>query len=170
MWLRRGTTDPHIPAWHRIDDRLTTSGQPGEHQLAEIAALGVRHIINLALHSHEQALADEATSVADLGMEYVNIPVDFVNPTEADYSQFRDALQARKGAVLHIHCIANLRVSAFLYRFRCEETSVCEPEARIDMNRFWRPGQNWALIVGVPEDASRNHHYAGRDYDFTGKV
>jgi hypothetical protein len=34
--------DPeYIYHWHRLDDRITTSGQPSETQLADIAALGV---------------------------------------------------------------------------------------------------------------------------------
>ena len=49
--------------WHRLDDRVTTSGQPTESQLADIRALGVRCIINLGLHTHEKALPDEAASV-----------------------------------------------------------------------------------------------------------
>jgi len=56
--------DPEtIYNWRRLDDRITTSGQPTESQLAEIHALGVRHVINLGLHSHEKALPVEATSV-----------------------------------------------------------------------------------------------------------
>jgi protein tyrosine phosphatase (PTP) superfamily phosphohydrolase (DUF442 family) len=54
--------------WRRLDHRITTSGQPTEQQLADIRALGVHHIINLGLHSHEKALPDEAASVSRLGM------------------------------------------------------------------------------------------------------
>jgi hypothetical protein len=46
--------DPEtIYNWRRLDDRVTTSGQPTEPQLADIEALGVRHVVNLALHTHE---------------------------------------------------------------------------------------------------------------------
>ncbi len=75
--------DPEtIHNWRRLDDRITTSGQPTEPQLADIHALGVRHIINLGLHTHEKALPDEAASVSRLGMTYIHIPVDFQNPTD----------------------------------------------------------------------------------------
>src|SRR5215472_15437996 len=48
--------DPEmIYNWRRLDDRITTSGQPTEQQLADIRALGVRHIVNLGLHTHEKA-------------------------------------------------------------------------------------------------------------------
>ena len=77
-------TDPEtIYNWRRLDNRITTSGQPTEEQLAHIQALGVRHVVNLALHTHEKALPDEAASVSRLGMEYIHIPVDFQNPNSA---------------------------------------------------------------------------------------
>jgi protein tyrosine phosphatase (PTP) superfamily phosphohydrolase (DUF442 family) len=67
-------SDPtDIPMWRRIDDRLTTSGQPSEEQLADIAGLGVQAIMNLGLHSHARALPDEAGSVARLGLRYIHI-------------------------------------------------------------------------------------------------
>jgi protein tyrosine phosphatase (PTP) superfamily phosphohydrolase (DUF442 family) len=82
-------TDPEgIYNWRRLDDRITTSGQPTGPQLADIQALGVRHVVNLALHTHEKALPDETASVSRLGMTYTHIPVDFQNPTEQDFEKF----------------------------------------------------------------------------------
>jgi hypothetical protein len=74
--------DPEtIYHWRRLDDWITTSGQPTEPQLEDIRGLGIRHIVNLGLHSHEKALPDETASVNRLGMTYIHIPVDFQNPT-----------------------------------------------------------------------------------------
>ena len=98
--------------WRRLDDRITTSGQPTEQQLADIRALGVRHIVNLGLHTHEKALPDEAASVARLGMTYIHIPVNFQNPTDQDFDQFCAVMEQLKDVPLHVHCIANARVSA----------------------------------------------------------
>ena len=57
--------DPEgIYNWRRLDDRVTTSGQPTETQLADIRAIGVRNIVNLALHTHEEPLPDEASRLA----------------------------------------------------------------------------------------------------------
>src|ERR1700722_10310159 len=89
--------DPEtIYNWRRLDDRITTSGQRTEPQLADIHALGVRHVINLGLHSHEKALPDEAASVSRLGMTYIHIPVDFQKPTDGDFDQFCSAMAAVK--------------------------------------------------------------------------
>jgi hypothetical protein len=53
--------------WHRLDDRITTSGQPSETQLADIAALGVRYVINLGLHSHEKIYVAHGQNIIQPG-------------------------------------------------------------------------------------------------------
>ena len=96
--------DPEaIYNWQRLDNRTTTSGQPTEKQLADIHALGVRHIVNLGLHTHEKALPDEAASVSRLGMTYVHIPVDFQNPTDDDFDQFCAVMEQLKEVPVHVH-------------------------------------------------------------------
>src|ERR1700722_16482524 len=100
--------DPEtIYNWRRLDDRITTSGQPTEPQLAEIQALGVRHVANLGLHTHEKTLPGGAAIVARLGMTYTHIPVDFQNPADRDFDRFRAAIEALEDGPVHVHCIAN---------------------------------------------------------------
>jgi protein tyrosine phosphatase (PTP) superfamily phosphohydrolase (DUF442 family) len=147
--IERVMADPEtIYNWRRLDDRVTTSGQPTEPQLADIYALGVRHIINLGLHSHEKALPDEAASVSRLGMTYIHIPVDFQKPTDGDFDQFCSAMEQLKEVPVHVHCIANYRVSAFFYRYRRDVLGMDEAQARVDMERVWRPNGVWATFVG----------------------
>jgi uncharacterized protein (TIGR01244 family) len=141
-------SDPDtIYNWRRLDPRITTSGQPTEPQLADIRALGVGHIVNLGLHSHEKALPDEAKSVAALGMAYIHIPVDFQNPTEDDFARFRTVMASLKDVPVHVHCIANYRVSAFLYRYRRDVLGMDEALARRDMAAIWQPDPVWARFV-----------------------
>ena len=143
------TADPEtIYNWRRLDRRITTSGQPTEPQLADIHALGVRHIINLGLHSHEKALPDEAASVSRLSMTYIHIPVDFQKPTDRDFDQFCSAMEQLKEVPVHVHCIANYRVSAFFYRYRRDVLGMDEAQARADMEQVWRPNGVWATFVG----------------------
>jgi uncharacterized protein (TIGR01244 family) len=143
------TSDPaDIYNWRRLGPALTTSGQPSETQLAGIAAMGVEQVINLALHTHEKALADEAASVAALGMTYVHIPVEFSKPTQADLEAFYVAMDAIGGRTVHVHCIANYRVSAFLYRYRVDVLGWDKARARADLDRIWTPTGAWAEVVG----------------------
>jgi protein tyrosine phosphatase (PTP) superfamily phosphohydrolase (DUF442 family) len=123
--------DPEaIYHWRRLDDRITTSGQPTESQLKDLHALGIRHIVNLGLHSHEKALPDEAASVSRLGMTYSHIPVDFQNPTDQDFDQFCAVMEKLMDFPVHVHCIANYRVSAFFYRYRRDLLGMDEARAR----------------------------------------
>ena len=133
--------------WRRLDNRLTTSDQPTESQLADIHALGVRHIVKLGLHTHEKALPDEAASVSQLGMTYIHIPVDFQNPTDRDFDQFCSVMEQLKEVPVHVHCIANYRVSAFFYRYRRDLLGMDETQARADMEQVWQPHGVWGTFV-----------------------
>jgi protein tyrosine phosphatase (PTP) superfamily phosphohydrolase (DUF442 family) len=115
--------------------------------LSDIHALGVRHIVNLGLHTHEKALPDEAASVSRLGMTYIHIPVDFQNPTDQDFEQFCSAMARLKDVPVHVHCIANYRVSAFFYRYRRDVLGMDETQARAEMEAIWHPEGVWAAFV-----------------------
>ena len=134
--------------WRRLDERLTTSGQPSEPQLQAIAALGVDCVVNLGLHTHPKALPDERASVTALGMDYVHQPVEFQAPTAADLQAFCDLMDRLEGRTVHVHCIANWRVSAFLYRWRIDRLGWDKARARVDLDAIWTPEGPWAAIVG----------------------
>lgn len=143
--------------WRRIDPRITTSGQPTAAQLAEIAALGVTHVINLGLHTHEKALPDESASVTALGMEYIHIPVAFDAPTEQDFADFCTAMAAIGDAPVHVHCIVNMRVTAFLTRYRRDVLGLDEASSRAAMDSIWQPGGVWASFIGDTAGAALPH-------------
>ena len=146
--------DPaHITAWQRLGSAITTSGALTDAALAELAQIGVRHVINLALTSHPQAVPDEAAKCAALGLGYTHIPVPFDQPGEDHFRAFVAALDAAPRP-LHVHCIANWRVSAFFYRYHREIAGLPEPEARALMEVQWNPASTshpdapaWARFV-----------------------
>lgn len=155
---------PDVLNWRRLNDRITLSGQPTEAQLSAIRDLGVTTIINLGPHSNKGALADEPGTVASLGMRYVYIPVDFENPTEADFSAFCAALEAVENQAIHVHCIYNARVTAFFYRYAQTGKALPEAEAFALMEGIWRPGGVWAKFIGSKDDVKLPNRYAGYDY------
>ena len=155
---------PHILNWRRWSDSITLSGQPTEDQLREIRDAGVTHVINLGPHSNKGALSDEPGSVAALGMEYIYIPVDFDNPTDADFARFCDALGKIGEATTHVHCIYNARVSAFFYRYAKEGNGGDAAQAFELMDGIWRPGGVWAEFIGDLDSQAQPNRYAGDDY------
>ena len=50
-----------IRAWQRLSERVTTSGRLQEPDPARLAAIGVRHVINLAMPDHPE-ISDRAPS------------------------------------------------------------------------------------------------------------
>jgi protein tyrosine phosphatase (PTP) superfamily phosphohydrolase (DUF442 family) len=158
------TNLPHILNWRRINARLTTSGQPTEDQLADIQSLGVTRILNLGPHHNKGALADEARTVAALGMTYTYIPVDFENPTDQNFKDFSFALETNPDEMIHVHCIYNARVSAFIYRYAKTGFDMSEADAFATMESIWRPGDDWANFIDSPDAKGQPNRYAGDDY------
>jgi uncharacterized protein (TIGR01244 family) len=104
-----------IRGWQRLSDSITTSGCLTPADPARLAAIGVRHVINLALDEHPDALAGEAEQLTNVGIGYSHIPVPFDAPDDQHFAEFAKALDGAEGPV-HVHCIMNWRVSAFFYR------------------------------------------------------
>ncbi len=143
------TADPaDIRGWQRLSGEITTSGRLEEADVARLAALGVRQVVNLALDSHPEALAEEGVKLAAEGIAYTHIPVPFDAPQDAHYEAFRAALETGPTPV-HVHCIMNWRVSAFFYRLNRDERGMPEHEARALMVQQWEPDASdkpeWAV-------------------------
>jgi uncharacterized protein (TIGR01244 family) len=134
--------------FRRIDDRLLTAGQPNEAQLADAARQGVKAVINLALHDDPRySLADEASCVGDLGMDYVHIPVQFTAPTEEDLDAFIAAMDAHKGGKVLVHCAANYRVTAFIGLYRVIREGWTPDKAFETMRSVWEPDAVWKQFI-----------------------
>jgi protein tyrosine phosphatase (PTP) superfamily phosphohydrolase (DUF442 family) len=126
-----------IRNWRRRPDGITTSGKLDAHDPARLAGIGVRHVINLALDTHPEALAGEAALCAAEGIAFTHIPVPFDAPSLAHVAALADALAAHPGPH-HVHCIMNWRVTAFFYLLD-RAAGVPEPEARSRMTQVWNP-------------------------------
>ena len=133
--------------YQQYSEYLSTSGQPTEGQLALIQQSGVKTVINLAPHNAENSLPDEAGTVAELGMDYIHLPIHFIKPTEQDFQQFADYMGECEGKKIWVHCAANMRVSAFLYRYRRDILQLPEAEARQFMDSIWQPFGVWKKFV-----------------------
>ncbi len=135
-------SDPtDIYAWQRLDERTTTSGRLVTDDIAKLSTIGVRHVINLAPDGRDGALAGEAELLAERGIAYSYIPVPFDAPGEDHFNAFRRAYEGSAGPV-HVHCLANWRVSAFFYRLNRDCRNMDESEARALMEQQWSP-ESW---------------------------
>jgi len=147
-------TDPDdIACWQRIDAGLTTSGRLTLEDPTRLADLGVKHVINLALADSPGALPDEAAAMAAAQLDYVHIPVPFDTPGESHFDAFAKAMAKAAGEPVHVHCIMNWRVSAFVYRWN-RLCGMDQEKARALMHVQWDPASSehkdaaaWAAFV-----------------------
>lgn len=126
-----------------FDPRIGTAGQPTREQFPLIAAAGYSAVINLAMADHHDSLPDEGAIVANLGMDYIHLPVPFDAPTAAHLHRFCDIMDVFKEDKIFIHCIMNYRVSAFLGLYRITRQGWEKERAFELMQSLWQPNEVW---------------------------
>jgi len=126
-----------IRNWQRRSDTVTTSGKLSPGDPKRLAGIGIKHVINLAVDNHPEALEDEAKLLAQAGVQYTHIPVPFDAPSMDHVRAMKDAIEASPRPV-HLHCIMNYRVTGFFYLLD-REAGVPEKEARARMAEIWDP-------------------------------
>lgn len=130
-----------------VDDRLHTSGQPAAAVLETLAKRGFDTVINLAPPTVQGAVAEERALLEAAGVGYVNIPVDFRNPTYENFERFSEALGAARGGQVLVHCQVNARGSAFTFLYRVVHEGVAPAEAYELVTKVWTPNEQWTQFV-----------------------
>ena len=118
-------------------EKLSSSGMPTAEQMKTIAEAGVQLVINLAPHDVQHAIPNEPELVESLGMQYINIPVNWGTPTKDGLNIFMDAMDANQDKKIHVHCEANFRASAFIAMYRILRLGWKPEEALEIMHTIW---------------------------------
>ena len=130
-----------------VSDNLGTAGQPTAKQFEAVKEAGYEVVINLALGTTPRDLPNEGPLLAENGIDYIHIPVDFERPTKEDLNQFFDAMDQHQDKKCFVHCIANARVSAFVLLYRVLRQGVSLEEAKATMNQIWQPNPTWQTFI-----------------------
>ena len=133
-----------------ISTQLATSGQPTTNQFSAIKHAGYSIIINLAPANAENALRNEAAVIASLGMDYINIPVDFSSPSQGDFEKFVSLLQSHSNEKIWVHCAANMRASCFIFKYRTAILGTNPNHAQADLRKIWQPNSVWKKFIAKP--------------------
>ena len=131
-----------------VDETLSSAGQIGYDQIPLLAEQGYDVVVNLAI-ADERRNGQEGFLVAQNGLTYVHIPVDWESPELEDVEMFFDVMQAHEGRKVFVHCFANMRASAFVFMYRTLVLGVPEAEALATMNEVWDPQEleQWAGLI-----------------------
>ena len=133
--------------YHVISERIVTSGQPNEAQFLSIRDAGFQSVINLAPHNAENSLVDGASLLNQIGLKYHHIPVNFKQPKKSDFEKFVTLMNASQQEKVWVHCAANMRVSAFIYKYRCEVLNEDAEIAKADLAQIWEPFGVWKKFI-----------------------
>jgi uncharacterized protein (TIGR01244 family) len=133
--------------YRKLSERIATSGQPSEAELAAIAQAGYQVVVNLGLLDQDYSLADERGVVEFLGLEYVHIPVLWERPTRADLEAFFRTMEEHQGKSVWVHCAANMRVSVFVALYRALILGWPLERALPDVYALWVPNETWQRFI-----------------------
>jgi len=120
---------------------------PTRSQVAEIANAGFDVVINLAPATALGAHENEGALVAQQGMRYFNIPVDFASPQKEDFERFVRILRESRGNRVIVHCQMNMRASTFVFLYRAIELREDPDQAYDEVVRVWQPSQQWRKFM-----------------------
>ncbi|MGD9524639.1 MAG: sulfur transferase domain-containing protein [Gemmatimonadales bacterium] len=109
---------------------LLTAGQPGPDQLRAAAAAGVTVVIDLR-DPMEPRPFDEPALLRELGVEYLNFPVNSGALDAATLERILGAVRQHAGAPTLVHCASANRVGGALIPYFIHDEGMDE-QAAID--------------------------------------
>ncbi|PWB73333.1 MAG: hypothetical protein C3F15_09915 [Holophagae bacterium] len=116
------------------DGRVYIGGQPSQAALAALRELGITAVVNLRtppeMDDRQRVPYDEAAAVADLGMEYIAIPLGGAEHpyTPQAVDRLAKALADHPGPVL-VHCTIGWRASYLWVAYLIREQGFALPDA-----------------------------------------
>ena len=103
---------PDIRAFLQVTPQFCTGGQPRMEHFARLKQDGVKTVLNLRQPSEHRA-DEERQAVEAAGLKYVNIPVNYQQPSETSVDEFLKITDDPVNRPMFIHCTAAIRVGAF---------------------------------------------------------
>jgi protein tyrosine phosphatase (PTP) superfamily phosphohydrolase (DUF442 family) len=131
----------------QLEERLATSGMPRPDDFHTVRQSGFDVVINLAMPTSDNALANEGDLVTRAGMTYVHIPVNFESPQAGDFNRFANMMETLQDQRVYVHCAANMRVSAFVFLYRVLRGRKPRADAEHDLKRIWNPEGVWRQFI-----------------------
>jgi protein tyrosine/serine phosphatase len=114
---KQDTGNVTIKNFGQLDDRFFRGAQPKENDYSQLAALGIKTVIDLQIETKDY----EKRNVEALGMKYVNIPMsDKDYPDTAKIDEFLKLVNNPETGKFYVHCAGGRHrtgVMGAVYRF-----------------------------------------------------
>lgn len=124
-----------IDNFGQIDATYYRGGQPSGHDYADLAALGVKTVINL---TSDDAAADEPTLARQAGMKYFQIAMTtHTTPTPAQLAQFLQIVSDPSNQPVYVHCVGGRhRTGVMTAAYRMTENGWTSDRAFNEMKQY----------------------------------
>ena len=124
-------------------------------------AQGFDAVIYMAPPTVADAVRDEPDILRRQGIAYVNVPIDFAQPSERDFDAVVAALSAHRDAKVLVHCQVNMRASTMVFLYRVVVGKEDPELAYADVARVWSPRGPWRRLI---VDVLRRHGVSFEPY------
>jgi len=128
----------------KVNEYISTAGQPTKKQFKIIAKNRFDVVINLALHDSSNALKNEDKIVSKNDMIYIHIPISWETPEVDRLRLFLFTLKAlqKNNKKVFIHCAMNYRVQVFMHHYKksilnVKKLKLIMPNEFI-LNKVWK--------------------------------
>ena len=156
--LSAGNELSDIGNYREYSPVFSSAGQPTARQLKTASREGFERVIYLAFSDNHTAIDKEDRVVMEEGMDYIHIPVDFEQPTLADFENFAAVMNRDRSVRTLLHCQINLRASTFSFLYRVIYAGVPIAAAKVDLDSVWNPDKVWfGFIVDVLKHHGLSH-------------
>ncbi|HET7111968.1 MAG TPA: sulfur transferase domain-containing protein [Gemmatimonadales bacterium] len=107
---------------------ILTGGQPSAEQLAQFKAAGGALVLDIR-DPMEQRSFDEPKRAAELGLEYVNVPISPGATSDEKMERILDALREHEDETIFFHCGSGNRVGGAMLAYLMLDRQVPEDDA-----------------------------------------
>ena len=132
----------------RYSESIASAGQLHDRHIRFVEKEDYSLVVYLAFDSSE----DESRLGIDklirgTGARYVQLPVDWFQPTPEDFNHFEGAVTANNERNVLVHCQMNFRASAFSFLYRVIQGDEDFEKAKKDMLSVWTPDNTWTSFI-----------------------
>ena len=124
---------------------MVSAGLPNRTHFEALKGDGVTKVIDLLPGDREE----QSKLMSELELTYYNIPVDWDNPTLANFDAYVTAMNqssSDNGKTL-THCRLNWRGAVFTYLYRVTQLGESQETAQQDMLAIWHPNKTWRRFI-----------------------
>ena len=125
----------HIDNFGQINARYYRGGQPVARDYADLAALGVKTIVNL---TSDDAQADEPALAKQNGMQYFQIPMTTRQaPTASQLAEFIAIVENTANQPVYVHCVGGRhRTGVMTAVYRMTDDGWTADQAFAEMKKY----------------------------------